>query len=48
MLLQGTGLTLLDSIPGGQYDTDMQTWHPRVSLAECMNWVAVLSREHSI
>lgn len=47
LLLQGTGLTLLDSIPGGQYDTDMQTWHPRVSLAECMNWVAVLSREHS-
>lgn len=47
LLLAGTGLSLLDIIPGGQYDTAMQTWHPQVPLAECMNWVAVLGCVHS-
>lgn len=45
MLLRGTGLTLLDAVPGGQYDTASQTWHPRATLAECMQWVAVLGAD---
>ena len=42
LLLEGTGLGLLEIRPGGAWDPAAQVWHPQVPLAECMAWVAVL------
>lgn len=42
LLLEGTGLGLLEVRPGGAWDPAAQVWHPQVPLARCMGWVAVL------
>ena len=41
-LLDGTGLELVDILPGGSYDHETNTYHSVVSLKEAMQYVAVL------
>ncbi|WP_288481101.1 class I SAM-dependent methyltransferase [uncultured Deinococcus sp.] len=43
LLLEGTGLTLLDIRPGGAWNPVTEIWSPEVPVAECMQWVAVLA-----
>lgn len=44
LLLEGTGLRLLEVEAGGRYDPEAKVWHPSVPLGECMVYMAVLGR----
>ncbi|GAA5502908.1 hypothetical protein Dxin01_02655 [Deinococcus xinjiangensis] len=44
LLMQCTGLSLLNIEAGGKYDPHAQIWTPNVALNECLSWTATLGR----
>lgn len=45
VLLDGTGLGLVDIRPGPSFDHQTQTFHPDASLEQAMHYMAILRRE---